>query len=294
MNENVEITSEDMEDSKVKSNRFINFIILFVIFVVSIFMYAKYVGTKGLVVKEYLIKDKGIPSNFSGVKVVYFSDLLYGSTTNLEDLENLVLSINERNVDLVLFGGGLIDSLHKLNDKDKNEMKKLFGKIESKLGNYAVKGHEENENFDEILSDSFEILNNSYDLIYNDDNTPICLSGVGSYNAGDYDFNSSFSYPQDISCYIVMFTHEADIVDKVLTLEKKPDIILAGNSLGGEINIPFYGPVYKFSGSKKYYLDYYKIGETKVFVSSGIGTKKSYMRIFNSPSFNFFRLKSLT
>ena len=42
----------------------------------------------------------------------------------------------------------------------------------------------------------------------------------------------------------------------------------------------------------KYFLDYYDKDNIKLYVSSGIGTKKYNMRLFNKPSFNFYRLKS--
>ena len=77
-----------------------------------------------------------------------------------------------------------------------------------------------------------------------------------------------------------------------MALEHKPNVILTGNTLGGEINIPFYGPLVKNEGSINYYLDYYELENTKMFISSGLGTKEYDMRLFNHPSFNFFRLKS--
>lgn len=281
-------------EEKKKNSIYVNILILFGIFVVSIIMYAKYVGTSGLVVKEYKVKDALIPSNFSGVKVVFFSDVLLGSTVNLEDIDNIVYEINRRNVDIVLFGGGLVSEDYKLANKVKEKLISSFSKIDASLGKYAVTAGTDSSGYDEIMSSSgFLVLDNNFELVYNKENTPICLVGVGSYNVGNYDLNSSFSfYSSNSSCYTLVFTHEGDIAKKILSLEHKPNLILAGNSLGGEINIPFYGPFTMFSGSKDYYLDYYKEGKTDIYVSSGIGTKKYNARLFNRPSINFFRLKS--
>ena len=99
---------EEIEEDKKRSNILINILIIFVIIVVSILMYAKYVGTKGIVVKEYLLQSEFIPDNFSGVKIIYISDLLYGGTVSLKDVEELIDKVNERKPDIVLFGGGMI------------------------------------------------------------------------------------------------------------------------------------------------------------------------------------------
>lgn len=286
---------ENLQKEKKKSNIFINILIFLIIILISIVMYAKYIGTKGIVVKEYMIKDTGIPDNFSGIKVIYISDILLGSTIDISDLDEMVEKVNELKPDILLFGGGLTYDGYNLNDEKKQTLTDTLNKINVKLGKYAVKGKNDNETYDEIMTSSnFKVLTNSYEMIYNKDFTPICISGIGSYNAGTYNLETSFEFlTTNPNCYTIAFTHEADIIDNIMALEHKPNIILAGNSLGGEINIPFYGPLVKMEGNMNYYLDYYKIENTQIYISSGLGTKKYDMRLFNHPSFNFFRLKSL-
>ena len=294
LDESLEEGKTDEDTLKKKSNILINVLIIVVIIIVSIVMYAKYIGTTHVSVKEYRVKSSSIPSNFSGVKIIYVSDILYGSTINTEDIEELVDKINVLRPDILLFGGGLIADGYKLDDKDKTDIINLFNKLDVKLGKYAVKGANDKELFDEIMSSSdFKIMSNSYEFIYYLDNTPICLIGVGSYVKGSFDLTTSLEFfNTNPSCYSILFTHEADIIDNILELENKPSLILAGNSLGGEINVPFYGPLFKNEGSVNYYLDYYDLKNTQVYVSSGLGTNKNGMRLFNRPSFNFFRLKS--
>ena len=77
-----------------------------------------------------------------------------------------------------------------------------------------------------------------------------------------------------------------DILNK-----REVNLILAGNSLGGQINIPKIGGIIKVNGSKEYIDNYYKINNTDLYVSSGVGTRKYPYRLFNHPSINLFRLK---
>lgn len=293
--ENDKKDSFNEQEEKKKSNIFINIIIFIVIFLISIIMYAKYIGTKGIITKEYKIESQLIPKNFSGIKVVFMSDILLGSTIDLNDIDELVVKINELKPDIILFGGGLTLDKYELDSETTEELIKKFNSLNVKLGKYAVKGYSDGELFDNIMTSSnFKVMNNSYEFIYNENNIPICINAIGSYNKGDYNLETSFEFFNIMpDCFTITFTHESDIIDNIMNLEHKPNLIFAGNTLGGEIKLPFYGSVNKMEGSMKYFLDYYKKDNTLIYISSGLGTKELDMRLFNRPSFNFFRLKSL-
>lgn len=267
-------------------NKIINLFIILIVLVIGIIMYSKYIGTKGLVVKEYKIASEKIPSSFSGVKIVFFSDLLYGSTVNYNDLEELIEKINELKPDILLFGGNLVSNNYKMNENTKDKISILLSKLNAKLGKYYVLGNSDDEKISKILKD-FILIDNSTETLYNEDNNQICLSGIGSF------LNNKYSVDK-ISCentFHIIMSHEPDIIDSVINL--KPDLFLAGNTLGGEINVPKFGYLEKFDGSKKYYKEYYQKDDTKIYISTGLGTKKKYKRLFNKPSISLFRLKSM-
>lgn len=280
-----------MEEEKVEKKHpiitfFINTIIVLVILVVGLYLYSKYLGTKGIVVKEYRLSSYEIPSDFDGLKIIYFSDLLLGSTVDISDVENIKNEINMFKPDLVIFGGDLISKGYKITDEEKTKLKETFSQIDTKLGKYAILGSGDSEETKELLqSTNFIILENSNDLIYAGESEPICLIGINSYVLGKYEIDNSVKCESN---YKIAISHEPDIINMLGNLDI--DVFLSGNSLGGEINIPFYGSLEKFEGSNKYFKDT-KVGNINVFISSGVGTKKQAMRLFNKPSFNLFRLK---
>lgn len=279
-----------MEKEEKKSNKFINMLILIVILIFSLFIYAKYIGTSGIKVKEYKVSNKKIPPSFSGIKVIYFSDILI-ENNSLDYLEDIVKDMNSYKPDLVIMGGNLINDGYDVSKKEKKDIISVLGQIDVILGKYFVNGSLDNKIYNEIATSSgFVDLNNINQLIYNESNSPICLVGLSSYNKGKYNLENAFNYTTD--CYAIMVTHEGDIVNKVMELEKTPDLVLAGNSLGGLVDLPFYGPLFKFSGSNDYYLEYYKEKNMDIYVSSGIGTNEYGIRLFNRPSYSLFRLKS--
>ena len=90
------------------------------------------------------------------------------------------------------------------------------------------------------------------------------------------------------SIYKILLIHEPD---KLLNIDYSYyDLILAGHTHNGQIKLPFLGPLFKFNGGKTYYDDYYDLGNSKLYITGGIGTKKINLRFRVNPSFNIYRL----
>ena len=276
------------------------FIILFLILIVC-FLYARYISTTGLIVKEYKVSSNKIPENFNGVKIVHISEIHYGSTTFMKDIKRLVKKVNEIEPDLIVFTGDLIDEAYKINDKVKTELTTELSKLDNNLGKYAVYGEEDvtNESFNIIMKDSgFTILNNSYDLIYNKGLTPIYLGGTASSLSDVVDLDKTFAYYKKDKKgvydppYKIILTHEGDNASDIISYDKDTDLILAGHSHNGQIVIPFYGGVYIPEGSQKYNAPHYEISGTNIYISSGIGTSIFNYRFLNKPSINLYRLST--
>ena len=282
-----------MEEKENKGHLLLNIFILFIILLIGLYLYARYVEHDKLIMKEYKIESKKIPSNFSGTKIVHISDIYFGNTTDIKNIDNLVKNINKMKPDLILFTGNFYGN----NIKKEKELIKSLSKLESKLGKYAVKGKNDYyENYDSFIKDiDFITLENNYELIYRDSFTPIYLCGLNSSLKEEVSLSTCIEYfkeNEENDYYKIYMIHESDNIKKIVD-NSNPNLLLTGNTLGGYIKLPFYGPLFKPQGSKKYMDEYYKIGDTEVFVSTGIGTDKYSYRFLNKPSFNLYRLKSL-
>lgn len=291
-------TKEVVKKDSGFKRKFINFLIFILILSVGLVMYSRYVGTKGLIVKEYKIADEKIPYNFSGVKIVHFSDLLYKSTVNLDDIKNMVDRINELKPDLVFFTGGLVSKGKSLSDEETRELSSVLNEIDYTIGKFAVKGDEDGDEFSIVMSDSgFEVLNNSGIFVYNKALTPIYVAGLASSISDAINVESAFELvdadANKDAYFKILLMHEGDSATSVLKKRDDVDLILAGNSLNGSVVLPFYGGIFESRGSTKYKKPFYEVNGTLIYVSSGIGTKDVNYRFNNKPSFNFYRLKSL-
>lgn len=273
------------------------FVITFIAIILLIVLYGRFIGTNGIKIKEYKIINNNIIEEYHGLKIVHISDIHYGTTVNEKKLDKLVKKINQLNPDIVTLTGDLIDER---TNYDKNIIIKYLSNINSKLGKYAISGNHDTPTdvFDEIISKSgFININDTYELIYNNSNIPIVISGISSNINDTTDLNIKTekfdTYIKSIDednkpIFSILLIHEPDYINNLNI--SNYNIILSGHSHGGQIRIPIIGKIYTPYGSKKYYNDYYKIENTELFVSNGIGTSTLKFRLFSKPSFNFYRI----
>lgn len=301
LNENIQ-KEIDSENNKIKRTslfkKLFKLIIILLLISSSFFFYTTYVSSSLISVREYRIKSEKIPDSFNGLKVIQFSDLHYGSTMFLDNVKRLVKIINERNPDLVIFTGDLIDSQYKLEISEQEKLISELKNIKSNFGKYAILGDLDTDSISTILNQSnFVILKNDYDLIYNGNNNPILLIGLSSLNKKSQDISKAYGYfgleNHIENIYTITCVHEPDSIDLFID-NNQTDLILSGHSHNGNVRVPFinYG-IFKVKGALKYNQEYYKVNNSELFVSSGLGTDNfGGIRLFCRPSINFFRLSN--
>lgn len=289
-----EIFDEQNEHKRQKIIKIIIKLICFIIVFFTIFYaYTTYISTVKIRVREYRITNKKIPNSFNGLKIIQLSDLHFGSTMFDDNVDKIQKMVNIRKPDIVVFTGDLIDKNYKLTSKNQEKLIEKLKNIKASLGKYAILGDEDNEMISTIFNQSnFQVLRNEGDLIYKDDDNSILLVGISSKEKDidkAYDYFSKENHNSNI--YTITIFHEPDTIDDIIS-KYNSDLALAGHSHNGNIRIPIINyPLYKSKGAKKYNQDYYKINNTELYISSGLGTKTG-IRLFCRPSINFFRLSN--
>ena len=276
-------------------NKWLKFSIIFILIIIFIVLYARFIGTMGFNTKEYTLYENDLPGGFDGIKVVHFSDLHFNRAISRSKVDSIVSEINLINADLVLFTGDLIDRDMNLTNEDYSYLTKAFSKINAKYGKYAVLGNHDYHQYDNVLkvfTDSgFKYLENSYDIVYNNKNQKIFIGGVGnvSYNLDDVDKMMEFFNNENDVNYKIILVHEPDISDSIVD-NYTVNLILAGHSHNGQVRLPIIGAIYTPPGAKKYYDEHYMIDDTNLYISSGIGVSSVNYRLWNRPSINFYRI----
>ena len=265
-----------------KKKLIISLLIILVIIAITL-LFNKYFVSHNIKIKEYGITDKKLESNFHGLKIVHYSDILYGKSTTLKDLEKLVNKINELNPDVVIFTGDLFIKDIKVNENELEKIKNTLSKIKAKYGKYAVLGDNDikyKDSFYQVMQDDYIILDNESTLLYINTETPIRITGI-------YDPSKEEILPEDDTLYDILITHKPDNITK---LKNKYNLAFAGHSMGGQVKLPFIGPLIKLKGAKTYMFGYYEINGTKLYINEGIGSQNVSMRLNNYPKINFYRL----
>ncbi len=279
--------------------KFIRFLFILLLIILLLLIYCRYEGTRGLITKEYKIETNSIPSSFDGLKVLHFSDLHYLRVVDDNMLKKVVEEINLINPDIVIFTGDLIDKDFNINDKQKQQLITLLKSINSKYGKYSIIGNhdyiKDKEEMETIYNESnFILLQNTYDIIYNSENEKIFLGGLDTYSYDKADIDKVMDYFEnnDNIDYKIILVHEPDYIDTI-TSKYDIDLVLAGHSHNGQINIPFVKNFILPYGSKKYYENYYNVDNTPLYISSGIGESRINLRFLNKPSINFYRINKI-
>lgn len=290
------ITRVKKYDEKPKRPLF-SYLIVGLLLVGLVYIYARYIGPRGFKVREYNIVNESIPSSFDGFSIVQFSDLELGSTFFVSDLEKLVKEINSLNPDVVVFTGDIVSNSYKLSNKEKTQAIEELSKIDPLIGKYSIRGDDDVYSgvYEEMMKDSgFEDLSNSYELIYYKGLTPIVLYGLDSLRAGAQDYDTTFSYPSEeedttyMATYRILLAHEPDTAKYIE--DYNISLMLAGHSHNSEINIPIVKDYYNIDGASTYYDEFYRHGKMELYISSGLGTSKYKMRLFDKASISIFRL----
>lgn len=271
--------------------KFFKGLCFFILVGIGIVVYATFLEPKFLWTITHEIvseKIKGEP-----IKIVQFSDTHIGEFFTVDELKKVVDKINEQEADLVLFTGDLMDDAS-LYDGDIDEVATVLSGIESRIGNYAVFGNRDYgggaERFYEDLMESagFKVLFNNHETI-EVNGTIVTLFGADDAMIGYYDPIATVE-GIDESHFNLLMIHEPDLMDDFMNYPI--DFAVAGHSHGGQVYLPFIGPLRTTALAKKYVRGFYEVGESMLYVNTGIGNTAVPFRLFNVPQITVFYLKS--
>ncbi len=259
----------------------------FIIVLVLLVFYARYVEHDKLNVNYYHIENNNIPDSFDGFTIVQFSDFLYPNTTSIETLNKVVKTINELDSDIIIFTGNLVEKEHEMTLFEKDELISSLSNLKSNITKLAIIGIHDSykiEEYIELFEESdFEILDNENKYIYYKDINPILITGYT---------NSLSSVEKDEEIAEIYNIGLINVPDDILKIKDQNDLYMAGYSLGGYINLGFTKPIILKKDAKYFINGRYKHNDSEVFVSNGLGTDKIKFRFLNKPSINVYKIKT--
>lgn len=252
-------------------------------------LYGIFINSRGFKVNEIALYEN-IPDSYDGLKIVHISDIYYGNSISNNNLKKIVNKINLIKPDIVVFTGDLLYNKTKID----NNLGKELSRIDASIGKYYITGDNDynNDKITNLLNNSnFININDTYKLIYKD-STPILIAGISTSKNKDNilkKLESTFEYIDNNNVFSILLMHEPNKIEKFDY--DKFNLILAGHNLGGIIRIPFIGGIILPRDNYLYGNTHYKKKNTDIYISNGLGNKDNNFRLFNKPSFNFYRIR---
>ena len=242
-----------------------NKILAFIFIVLAIGFYSYFVEPNRLIVTNYTIQDKEL----SGIKIVFASDF-HIKPHQQKRLEKIVKTINKQTPDLVLSTGDYVSGHTQESTMDPEKITEELSKVKSKYGFYTTLGNHDgwygpNEVQKHLENNGIKVLNNE-NVKLNIKGKEFYIVGIEDMSTGEADLYKAIG---TIDKPAILLSHTPDIFPKV---PKSLNLTLSGHTHGGQVRIPFFGPIFTASD----YHDKYAKGiiiekDKKLITTTGIG-----------------------
>lgn len=258
------------------------------------YVYAHQIEPSLLDIKEIEIHHPLIPKSFNDLKIIQFSDTHLGFQYSLNQLDKLVGKINSLQPDVVLFTGDLMDNPNRY--KEFNNISPILKKLKAPQGKFCIYGNHDHGGYGSTLyrnimrSSDFTLLLNEARPIKHKDGSQIYFIGIDDATLGMPDlYQAMKNTPNNV--FKILLSHAPDLADAASNYDIHWQ--LSGHSHGGQVKIPFIGPLYTPPFARKYTEGYYLIKEKlNLYVNRGLGTTRLPFRLMATPELTIFTLKS--
>lgn len=224
------------------------------------------------------IRITNLPDGFHGFRIVQLSDIHLDEFTEPVFLEHVIHRINNLSPDLVLVTGDFVThgSLTFMTSRHAaHRCAELLATLKAPQTYTVLGNHDVSVSaplvIDALRSAGVPVLVNQY--------VPIERSGsriwlCGTDDAGTSHPDLDLTIPQKPDGPVILMVHEPDYADTVVQHPRGRlvDLMLSGHSHGGQVRVPFYGPLILPPMGQKYVMGHFQFGQMQLYVNRGIGS----------------------
>ena len=224
------------------------------------------------------IAINNLPPSFHGYRIVQLSDIHLDEYTEPFFLERIVHKVNALNPDLVLLSGDFITHGSLTFVAGSHALRRcaeILTTLTAPL-RYAVLGNHDVAFNGPLVTRALTahgipvLINQHLPIERNGDRLWLC----GVDDPGTSRPNLDLAIPAKPDGPVILMAHEPDYADDVLAHPRGPlvDVMLSGHSHGGQIRLPFLGPLILPPMGEKYPEGLYRLRHLQLYVNRGIGT----------------------
>jgi len=232
-----------------------------------------------------------LPGAFDGCRVVHISDFHLGTRLTRPQLAEIIHTVNQQQPDIILITGDFVTFHPELFIDD---LTAELSRLNPKEATLAVLGNHDHWTDPELVraglaaSGIVELCNDVYPLVRGD--SILYIAGVDDLMAGEGNLDKIIgSLPQ--SSGSILLVHEPDFAD-ISGNTGLFDLQLSGHSHGGQIILPWLGPLYLPHFGRKYYTGLNRVNGMYVYTTTGLGTAELQFRVNCRPEIGVLTLRS--
>lgn len=273
-------------------------------------IYGITVGKYDFQFKKIPLKSKRLPKSFDGLKIIQFSDFHAGSFDDFEAVRKGLSIINERNPDLILFTGDLVNN----RAGESKPFVDMLSLLEAQYGKYAVLGNHDYGDYVPFESELeraknmqslFEVFETTgFDLLTNENRQivkngeSINLIGVENWGQDPFpqygDLNKATEGLSQEN-YTILLSHDPDHWEyEARDFPHVFDLTLSGHTHGAQFGVEI--PGWEWSPVKyryKRWMGLYQEKDQHLFVSKGFGFLGFPGRVGMSPEIVEFTIHTI-
>lgn len=238
-------------------------------------IYSIHIEPNMLIVREAKIVSPKIKSE---IKIIHFSDI-QADKVDLFEIK-LFEQIRSISPDLILYTGDFLQVLDKTKEEGElSKLDKLFQTLNPSMGTFGVFG-----NIDDPLREKIDAgfggikMLKSNGAVLENDGTRLNIFGLDYNSTKNEDATVELvqgrldtTAPTD---FTILMGHRPGFM---LAVNEMPiDLCLAGHVHGGQVRIPFYGPIITLAKiPRSWTRGFREVGRTRINVSAGVGCERA-------------------
>jgi uncharacterized protein len=292
------------EDTIVRRRKFLKELFFTTIGMSSVgaeaYYYVRDIEPSWLDITHISLRLSRLTQAFYGYRLVHISDLHTDDTWMTADrLRTVVQTINNLHPDLLVITGDYVtDYLH----SSKRTLAELRN-LRAKDGIFGTLGNHDHWAGAEIITEiiyanHIQVLNNAIHTIRRNEQM-LHIVGMGDLLVQSKSVVTAAwsclpvlngltaSLPEEGAA--VLLVHEPDFADVTASVGRY-DLQLSGHSHGGQVRVPFYGPLELPPLAQKYPGGLYRVGDLVHYTSRGLGMVKPQVRFNCRPEITVFEL----
>ena len=256
--------------------------------------YARWIEPVFVRDRKITLISPSLPTAFNGIRIAHLSDIHFGDHFDEGAVQHVVENVMALEPDLICLTGDMVDT----HTVDPERLTPILRQLRAPLGCFAVFGnHDYRSGIDRVAAaieqGGITILKNGHHILHKNGEA-IALLGIDDALEGYPDMDAALDgIPEGM--WSLLLAHEPDWADQAV--HAAVDVQLSGHSHGGQVRIPFVGPVFLPLLGKIYPDGYYQLERSTgteapllLYTSRGLGTTMLPIRFACPPEWTLITM----